>query len=93
MASTTFHIITLFFSSYDVDEILASSCEVFADLGWSCSTPLLPGIYGSLDPVSITVGVLPDIVGILLGTIRADVTIKTGDGEIWACIWIRMKVV
>ena len=93
MASTTFSIITFFSSYYDVEEILASSCELLADFGWSCSTPLLLGIYGSPDPVTITVGVLPDIVGIMLGTIRADVNIKKDGGDTWDCIWIRINVV
>ena len=58
--------------------------------------PLAPGVYGGGDPITIEVpdlGDLGDLMGLMLGTIRADITITAPGGQKWACVRIRAKIV
>ena len=71
-------------SSYNGDDILA---------GLELATPLATGVYGGGEPLSVTLGEIPSEIGLLLGTIRMDITIKAASGDTWACIRIRARLV
>merc|ERR1712215_427851 len=58
-----------------------------------CSFPLGPGVYGTGEPVTSVVGEIDPIIGNLLGTMHADISIEDKHGHLWACLRIRMKVV
>ena len=59
----------------------------------NATTPIMPGVYGGSDPITVIVGEVSDAIGLLLGTIKAEVTIKKAGGDTWACVWVRARVV
>ena len=87
----------LFFSTYDVDEILslipADFCS--AHFPQECATPLNPGTYGGGEPLVFTIPEIPDIIAGFLasGTYYADATITNPDGTQMTCLYVRIEVV
>merc|ERR1712226_507405 len=84
--------------SYDADFLLSEGapflCPDYFPDGQECKLPLLPGVYGGGDP--LVIGPLPKIPDIikpfLKGTIRAEATAKDVNGNVLACIWVRVAV-
>merc|ERR1711942_35051 len=78
---------------YEGDALLTEAmCAVFPE-HQPCSFPLGPGVYGTGEPVTSVVGEIDPIIGNLLGTMHADISIEDKHGHLWACLRIRMKVV
>merc|ERR1711874_15206 len=84
--------------SFDADYLLTEFapilCPEFFPDGQECALPLAPGVYGGGDP--LVVGPFPKIPDIikpfLKGTIRAEATLKDADGNLLACIWVRVAL-
>jgi len=60
------HNLHIFFSEYDVDELLemvavTGICEDYIPEGQTCNLPLGPGVYGSGEPLVIPFQDVPDI--------------------------------
>ena len=87
-------------STYVGDEILAAAsnilCPTYVPEGQDCALPLVPGVYGGGDPLTIGLGPLEDIPEMfkpfLTGTYMVEATILDSSGQSAACVWARISL-
>ena len=69
-------------------------CPTYVPEGQECHLPLNPGVYGGGDP--LTIGPLEDIPAIIdqlaNGIFDVEATLKTVEGDIMACIFLRAEL-